>query len=802
MLSYHPVAMRDPAPDRPSTGVLETDPPAFTAEQAAEVALTVFGLRGDATELGSERDQNFLIDDGRGSRGVLKISNLGEQPTILDMETEAALRVARVDPELPVATPRLVPGSGGAAGAGAYRASVPSPRGSGSHLVRMFEHMPGRGSVDATELDHDALWDFGVVVARLGRGLRGFFHPSAGRVLLWDVQHAPGLRPLVASIGDPRRRRIVESVLDRFEAHVVPRWPGLRSQVIHGDVTLDNALVDRRGRVTGLVDFGDMSHTALLCDVSSALTSLLCGRDGEDVFRSSGAFVDGFQTITPLEEGEQALIADLLAARLAATAAISAWRVARYPDNEYIRSWDTDTWLLLEMLDELGPAEAADRFGRGSRVAAAASVENLVSRRRVFGSALSVPTYDRPLHLVRGEGVWLFDAEGRRYLDAYNNVPVVGHCHPRVTEAIVRQARTLNTNMRYLHEAAVELAERLVATMPEGSDLDTVMLVNSGSEANDLAWRLATSVTGNAGGIVTDHAYHGVTAVISDLSPEEWRSGVRPSHVETIPPPDPYRGQHGGGSGWVERSAAEITRAGERLASRGMAPAAVFIDGGFTSDGILTPPPAYLQEVLTRTHEAGAILIADEVQVGHGRTGEHLWSFHGAGIAPDVVTLGKPMGNGHPVAAVITRSEMIDRFARSTEFFSTFGGNPVAAVAGLAVLDVIRVQGLIEHAAEMGGALREAFERLATRHEAIGDVRGRGLLIGVDLVTDRASRNPDPKLADRIVNRLRERGVLVGTTGPKGNVLKVRPPLVLGREHVDLLVSALDEALIESPSGR
>ncbi|MEP6476937.1 MAG: aminotransferase class III-fold pyridoxal phosphate-dependent enzyme [Actinomycetota bacterium] len=789
--------MTAPEPERLGAGVLETDPPAFTTEEAAEVARTVFGLAGDVKELGSERDQNFLIDDGHGSRGVLKISNLGDPASILDMETEAALLVARMDPELPVATPRPVPGADGAIGAGAYRASVPSPGGSGTHLVRMFEHMPGRGSVDPTELGHDALWDFGVVVARLGRALRGFFHPAAGRVLLWDVRHTAELRPLVASIEDPRRRRIVKSVLDRFEVHVAPRWPGLRAQVIHGDVTLDNALVDRRGRVTGLVDFGDMSHTALLCDVSSALTSLLSGRKGEDVFRSSDAFVDGFQTVTPLEDGEHALIADLLAARLAATAAISAWRVARYPDNEYIRSWDTDTWLLLEMLDELGFDEAADRLGGGYRSGSASSVEDLTSRRRVFGSALSTPTYDQPLHLVRGEGVWLFDAEGRRYLDAYNNVPVVGHCHPRITEAIVRQARSLNTNMRYLHEAAVELAERLVGTMPEGSGLDTVMLVNSGSEANDLAWRLATVVTDHAGGIVTEHAYHGVTAAISDLSPEEWRSGVRPSHVETIPPPDPFRGLHRREADWVQRSAAEVTGAFDRLASRDIAPAAVFVDGGFTSDGILTPPPSYLQEVLTRTHEAGAILVADEVQVGHGRTGEHLWSFHGAGITPDIVTLGKPMGNGHPVAAVITRSDIVDRFARTTEFFSTFGGNPVAAVAGLAVLDVIRDQGLVDHAAEIGGALRDALEGLATRHEAIGDVRGTGLLIGVDLVADRASRHPDPTLAARVVNRLRERGILVGTTGRWENVLKVRPPLVFGSEHVDLLVSGLDEALAE-----
>ena len=296
---------------------------------------------------------------------------------------------------------------------------------------------------------------------------------------------------------------------------------------------------------------------------------------------------------------------------------------------------------------------------------------------------------------------------------------------------------------------------------------------------------------------MTGHAYHGVTAVAADLSPEEWRSGERPPHIETIPAPDPYRGPHRDRDDHVERSAEEVTRAADRLASRGLALAAVLVDGGFTSDGILTPPPAYLRDVLARTHEAGGLYVADEVQVGHGRTGEHLWSFAGSGIAPDVVTLGKPMGNGHPVAAVITRSEIVDRFAETTEFFSTYGGNPVAAGAAMAVLDVIRDQQLVERAAEMGRALLAGLRELAARHEAIGDVRGRGLLAGVDLVVDRSTRVPDATLAREVLDPLRDRGVLVGSTGPRGNVLKLRPPLVFGEEHLELLVSSLDEALSE-----
>jgi 4-aminobutyrate aminotransferase-like enzyme len=557
--------------------------------------------------------------------------------------------------------------------------------------------------------------------------------------------------------------------------------------VIHGDVTVDNTLVDDRHRVTGIVDLGDMSHTAMVCDVTSAWASMLWRRRGEDIFRAAAALLDGYESITPLEDLERSLLADLLAARAAAGASISALRVARYPDNEYIAGFADEAWPKLELYDELGPEEAARRFG-GRSWTTAVPVPDLMQRRRArLGSALTEPTYDRPLHLVRGQGVWLIDAGGRRFLDAYNNVPVVGHCHPRVTEALVRQARALNTNMRYLHEAVIELAERLVESMPPDSGLDTVMMVNSGSEANDLAWRLATEVTGRTGGIVSEHAYHGVSWAIANLSPEAWPRGRRPSFVETFPPPDSYRADVVTSEGFE--------RAVERLRSRDVSPAAVFVDGAFTSDGIFPPTPQHLSEIVDLTRQAGALYVADEVQVGHGRTGEHLWSFAASGIVPDIVTLGKPMGNGYPVAAMITRHELVDRFARETEFFSTFGGNPPAAVAALAVLDVIRDEGLVNHAQSIGAELRLGILQLADGHVSIGDVRGWGLLVGIDFVKSLGTREPDPASAENVANSLRERGVLVGITGRHDNVLKVRPPLIFGSEHVQLLLHELRDVL-------
>jgi 4-aminobutyrate aminotransferase-like enzyme/Ser/Thr protein kinase RdoA (MazF antagonist) len=723
-----------------SLNVLETSPPRFTSEEVAAIAADLFDLRGEVRDLGSERDQTFLVGEG-----VLKISNTGEDPAVLDLEAKALLHIERVDPELPISRQL---GSGTR----------------GGHLVRAFERMPGRSG--ARDLDDEAVSAFAATNARLTLALHGFFHPAAGRDLLWNPGQAGRLRPLVASIPDAGRRAIVERVLDRYEARVLPRWDYLSAQVVHGDFTLDNVLVDERGRVSGIADFGDLGFATRAGDLAIDLCSIL-RVGGEEPFRTARVAIDGYQSRIPLEDEELAFLGDLVLARLAALVAISAWRVERYPENaEYIQSWDDESWALLEQFDELGFDRVARELGAPQPLV---PTDELLQRRSAaLGSALTGLTYSHPVHVVRGEGVWLFDADGRRLLDAYNNVPVVGHCHPRVTEAVVRQTRFLNTHSRYLYEPLVELAERLVAAVPPEPGLDAVMLVNSGSEANDLAWRLATAATGHSGAIVTEFAYHGVTTAIADFSPEEWPEGFRPDHVETISP---------FGTGMAD--------AVERLDARGQGLAATYLDCGFTSDGIWTPAPEEVQAIARATREAGGLLVADEVQAGHGRTGEHLWSFAQYGIAPDVVTLGKPMGNGYPVAAVIARQELFDRLNASTEVFSTFGGNPVAARAALAVLDVIEDERLIENAKRVGEELRTALEKLD-----IGQVRGRGLLVGVELESS--------KLAERVVDGMRDAGVLINRTGPHGNVLKIRPPLVFTSEHVDVLVGALAAALAAS----
>jgi 4-aminobutyrate aminotransferase-like enzyme len=343
----------------------------------------------------------------------------------------------------------------------------------------------------------------------------------------------------------------------------------------------------------------------------------------------------------------------------------------------------------------------------------------------------------------------------------------------------------LNTNLRYLHGSAIELAERLVATCPPG--LDTVFFVNSGSEANDLAWRLATTFTGNAGGLCTTHAYHGISHAIAPFSPETLAPALLPAHIERWTPTDTYRRLHTDTSGFAA--------ALDQLASRGVAPAMTILDGVLQSDGIYDLEPAYVRELVRLTHAAGGLWVADEVQGGHGRTGDEMWSFQRFGIEPDFVTLGKPMGNGHPVAAVITRSEIAERFAADTVFFSTFGGNQVSVAAAHAVLDVLHDERVLPRVQAAGSALRAAVRAATADVECIGDVRGMGLANAIEVVTDRSSREPDAARAAALKNALRRNGVLVGTTGPAANVLKVRPPLAFTEAEVAMFVDALSRSL-------
>jgi len=422
----------------------------------------------------------------------------------------------------------------------------------------------------------------------------------------------------------------------------------------------------------------------------------------------------------------------------------------------------------------------------------------LEPRRSVdLGPSLST-SYRNHLSIVRGEGVWLFDHEGRGYLDCVNNVAHVGHAHPRVVAAITRQAAVLNTNTRYLHRTILDYAERLAATFP--SPLSVVYLTNSGSEANELALRIARTVTGRHDIVALDWGYHGNTNDLVEISAYKFnRAGGagKPPHTHLAALPDPYRGAHGDNGAAYAQSVA--VAAADARARNGAGPAAFIAESISGCGGQVVFPEGYLTAAYAHARSAGALCIADEVQVGFGRVGTAMWAFEEHGVVPDIVTLGKPIGNGHPLGAVVTTAALAAQFANGMEWFNTFGGNPVSCAVGMAVLDVIEGEGLMARALDTGGYLLGRFHDLASRHDAIGDVRGRGLYLGLDLVTDRTTKQPATELAANVANRLRERGVLISTDGPHDNVIKIKPPIVFTRALADILCVELDAAFSAFP---
>ncbi len=419
----------------------------------------------------------------------------------------------------------------------------------------------------------------------------------------------------------------------------------------------------------------------------------------------------------------------------------------------------------------------------------------LARRQQVIGRSLSL-SYREKLKIIRGRGAWLIDHTGRRLLDTVNNITHVGHCHPHVVTALARQAAELNTNTRYLHPLMPALAERISATLP--GDLSVVYFVNSGTEANELALRIARTALGKKDTVVLDWAYHGNSGGTVDISPYKFkRKGgfAQPDFVQIAAFPDPYRGPHPGPTGGAAY-AADIDRCLEAVSARTGSGAATFIAESISGvGGQVLYPPGYLAGVYDRIRAQGGICIADEVQCGFGRVGSAFWAFELQGVTPDIVVLGKPIGNGHPLAAVVTTPELAARFANGMEYFNSFGGNPVSMAVGHAVLDVIEREDLQARALATGAYLMAGYRALATRHEAIGEVRGSGLFVGVDLVTDRTTRAPATALAEAVTDHLRRYGVLGSTDGPADNVLKLKPPMVFGQAEADLVLAETDRAL-------
>lgn len=764
--------------------------PALTIADAGRVAADRYGLIDAAVEpLPSERDQNFhVITDGPESF-VLKISHKDESRASVELQEQVLHHLRARVPDLLM--PRVIPTV-----TGETLTTMAGPD-EAEHLVRMVTFVPGQVWADVTPHSSDLLRSLGRALALVDAALADVPATDAFGDLKWDLTHASWIRDYFDHL-PAERRALVERLIDRYESHAAPRLVSLPSGLLYNDANDHNVLVSD-GRVVSLIDFGDMVHGPRVCDLAIGIAYAVMG--SASPLASAAEVVAGYHEACPLAEAELEVLYPLICARLCVSVTNSAYQRQAAPDNSYLQISDHGAWTLLDQLARVQPRQAVDVFRSACGFTPWLTEAGILSARTQHLSPNLSLAYRDPLHIVRGHMQYLYDADGREYIDAVNNVAHVGHCHPRVVRAGQQQMAVLNTNSRYLHSDIVRYAERLCATLPE--PLRVCFFVNSGSEACDLALRLARTHTQSRATVVIDGAYHGNSTELVRISPYKYDGpggAGQPDYVRKVATPDSYRrrslsaeaetmgfGSEGGG----------VQEAIEELAQTGLTRPTFIAESLMGSCGQIVLPDGFLESAFQHTRAAGGVCIADEVQVGFGRVGTHFWGFETQGVVPDIVVMGKPMGNGHPIGAVVTTAGIAASFNNGMEYFSTFGGNPVSCAIGLAVLDVIADEGLQERALHVGEHLRQGFRELASHYALIGDVRGLGLFVGVEFVCDRTTLAPSAEATKYVCSRLKELGFLVSIDGPGHNVLKIKPPLVFSDANVARFVETLDRVLGE-----
>jgi len=753
----------------------------------AELFASEYGLSGRITPLGGE-NENYQLDTSEGCRYVFKLADDQVSGELIDLEYQIARRIHASSIKLKV--PQIV----------LTRSGKAEARRTAEHGVelrgRLLEFVPGLSVGDAGEPSRELLRELGALLGELNIALAEFDHPAAHRTNSWDLATATQHRAAVPLVKDPGRQRSLDWALHFFSAAAAPELEELPHSVIHADANDENVLV-ADGHVRGLVDFSDCLYNPTVCELAIALAYIMLEK--RDPLAVGAEMVAGYHQARPLSDMEIAVLPALVCGRLSTTVAVAAVRRQINPDHPRWYVTEERAWCLLEKFYAMSPVDLA--LGLTTKIRPDQCAEPTLPpdelrerRNHHISRALSV-AYDRPLCVVRGRGQFLFDDRGRPYLDLVNNVCHVGHCHPRVVEAGQKQMAALNTNTRYFYDGLTDYAERLSSTLP--GDLEVCFFVNSGSEANELALRLASAFTGREGLLVLDGGYHGNTSRMIGSSPYKFRGeggqGPGAPTVHVAPMPDGYRGKHKGQG--RETGVAYGDEAGRILNETDTEFAAFLAEPILSCGGQIVPPDGFLETAFQHARDVGAVCIMDEVQVGFGRMGTHFWGFQTQNVVPDIVVMGKPIGNGHPMAAVVTSYEIADAFANSMEYFSTFGGNPVSCAIGLAVLDVIEEEQLQQRALDLGARLREGLNRLMNEFPLIGDVRGMGLFQGFELVRSRTTLEPASLEASRLVNRMRDRGFLLSTDGPLHNVIKIKPPMVLTEDDLDMTIRHLRAVL-------
>ncbi len=659
-------------------------------------------------------------------------------------------------------------------------------------ICRMLSFLEGEFLVDVAPSEK-IFQSFGVFLSEMDLKLQKFdSYIIKARQWEWDIQYLNLNKKFIQHIVNAKDRNTVKYFFQQFEENVVPVLPDLRKSIIHNDANEWNVLLNN-GEISGIIDFGDLAYSPLINELAIAITYACY--DKENPLEWALPILKSYHAILPIEEKELTVLYYLIAARLCISVCNSAHAKKENTENEYASVSENSAWKMLYRLLSINPiaAENSFRSALGFPLNTPRAVNKEMERRHKHISPILSVSYTKPIYMVRSAFQYMYDAYGNTYLDAYNNIPHVGHAHPKVVEAGQKQMAKLNTNTRYLYSLLPEYAETLLSKFPPS--LNKVYFVNSGSAASDLAVRIAKMHTGNEKIMVMEHGYHGHTQTATDISDYKFshpKGQGQKNYILKTALPDTYRGKYtendgGAGEMYAKDAIEQIDNSD--------APIAAFISEPILGCAGQVPlARGYLKEVYPAVRKQGGVCISDEVQTGFGRLGDYFWGFEEQEVVPDMVIIGKPMANGHPVGAVITTSEIAESFGKGVEFFSSFGGNPVSCAIGLAVLEVIEEEKLQENAKITGAYYRSLFIELKKKHACIGDVRGSGLFLGVEMVKEN-SMEPDTELAHGIKNKLRNENILISTDGPYDNVLKTKPPLVFTKENALKVVGHIDRIL-------
>ncbi|MGI9546308.1 MAG: aminotransferase class III-fold pyridoxal phosphate-dependent enzyme [Flavobacteriaceae bacterium] len=654
-------------------------------------------------------------------------------------------------------------------------------------ICRLLSFLEGELLGDTTQ-SNDILRSFGSLLGSMDHILSNIYEPAlSGRESPWDLRHFKLNLPFLPYILNSSDRNLVDYFFLQFDECIGPVANKLRKSVIHNDAN-DWNVVTANNSVTGLFDFGDLCHTWLVNEVAIGITYIMMNK--ERPLEAATEVIKGYHQEFPLMELEIDALYYLVAARLCTSVCNSAFGKSVKPDSDYVTISEEAAWDLLHKWIQISPKRAQQTFRKAlgfSDPPPSNTLSLLKKREKLLSKSLSL-SYDVPINMDRAAFQYMYDDLGNTYLDAYNNIMLVGHCHPYVVRKGQSAMASLNTNTRYLYDIMYRYAEKILNKFPKS--LGKIFFVNSGSEASDLAIRMARAHTAKKQVLVLENGYHGNTSAGMDISHYKYASGngtgKSPFIVEAPMPKAFGSGYENDGSAGLYF--AKLTR--ERIKDFENDIAAFIAEPVMGCGGQVPLAKLYLQEVYSAIRKQGGVCISDEVQVGFGRLGDSFWGYELHEVVPDIVVLGKPMGNGHPIGAVVTTAEIAESFENGPEFFSSFGGNPVSCSIGLAVLEVIEEEELQSHAKNVGDHLKGLLQALQIKYPVMADIRGYGLFLGVEFADSEGT--PLTEMAQKLKNELRERYILVGTDGPDENVLKIKPPLSFSKTNAGTLAEELD----------